>query len=51
MKKEVIYWLLCRRCSLELRNKISQVGGIGGGMVVTCLSAKALMTNDSGNND
>lgn len=40
----------CRRCVLEGRNKVGQVGGIVGGLAA--LSAVALVNNNSdGNND
>ena len=42
----------CRRCVLEGRNKVVQVGEIGGGIGMTVLSVVALVNNNSdGNND
>ncbi len=42
----------CRRCVLEGRNKVGQVGGIVGGLVMTALSAVAFInSNSDGNND
>lgn len=41
----------CRRCFLEGRDKVSQIGGIVGCLLIT-LSAVALKNNNSdGNND
>ena len=42
----------CRRCVLEGRNKVGQVGGIVVGAATTVLSAVALINNNSdGGND
>ena len=42
----------CRRCVLEGRNKVGQVGGIIGGLAMTALSAVAFInSNSDGNND
>lgn len=42
--------LFCRRCKLEGRNKVGQVGGIAAGMFTAVLSAKAL-ASDKENDD
>lgn len=41
---------ICRRCKLEGRNKVGQVGGIAAGMLTAVLSAKAL-ASDKENDD
>ena len=41
--------MFCRRCVLEGRNKVGQVGGIVGGLAVSAFSAVALLNNNSDN--
>lgn len=41
----------CRRCVLEGRNKVGQVGGVVVGIGTTVLSAAALINNNSNNNN
>ena len=43
--------LFCRRCVLEGRNKVGQIGGIVGGLAVSALSAAALINNNSNDTD
>lgn len=41
----------CKRCVLEGRNKVGQVGGIIGGLAMTVHSAVALVNNNTDGND
>ena len=43
--------LFCRRCVLEGRNVVGQIGGIVGGLAVSSLSAVTLIINNSNDTD
>lgn len=43
--------IFCRRCVLEGRNKVGQVGVIVSGLLVSAFSAVALLNNNSDNTD
>ena len=41
----------CRRCILEGRNKVGQVGGIMGGMAMMVVGANAFINDNSNSNN